>query len=104
LQPATPTPKARFKDERKYVPAKVNFTACIRCPGSEDDIVACEEMSRGGLRFTSGKRYVQLSNIEVAVPYSPRALNIFVPALVDGVVELPDQMLFRYDVSFIKSS
>ncbi len=103
-QPATPTPKARPEDRRKYVPAKVNFTACIRCPDSEDDIVACEEMSRGGLRFTSGKRYVQLSRIEVAVPYSPRALNIFVPALIDRVQGLPEQKLFQYDVSFIKSS
>ncbi len=103
-QPATPVPKARPEDSRKYAPAKVKFTACIRCAGSKDDIVACEEMSRGGLRFTSGKRYVQLSTIEVAVPYSPGALNIFVSALIDRVQELPEQKLFRYDVSFVKSS
>ena len=102
-QPAAPMRKARPEDNRKYTPAKVKFTACIRC-AAEDDIVACEEMSRGGLRFTSGKRYVQLSTIEVAVPYSPGALNIFVPALIDRVQELPEQKLFRYDVSFVKSS
>jgi hypothetical protein len=103
-QPSAPAPKAHPENKRKYVPAKVKFTASIRCPGSEDDIVACEEMSRGGLRFTSGKRYVELSMIEVAVPYSPRVLNIFVSARVDRVQELPEQKLFRYDVSFIKSS
>jgi hypothetical protein len=42
--------------------------------------------------------------IEVAVPYSPKALNIFVPAVIDGVQELPEQKLFHYDVSFVKSS
>jgi hypothetical protein len=66
--------------------------------------VEVAELQRGGLRFTSGKRYVQLSTIEVAVPYSPGALNIFVPALIDRVQELPEQKLFRYDVSFVKSS
>jgi hypothetical protein len=39
-QPPAPAPKAHPEDRRKYVPAKVKFTACIRCPGSEDDIVA----------------------------------------------------------------
>lgn len=103
-QPPAPAPKAHPENNRKYIPAKVKFTACIRCSGSEDDIVACEEMSRGGFRFTSGKRYVELSMIEVAVPYSPKVLNIFVPARVDGVQDLPEQKLSRYDVSFIKSS
>ena len=103
-QSPTPAPKAHPENKHKYVPAKVKFTACIRCPGSEDDIVACEEMSRGGLRFTSGKHYVELSMIEVAVPYSPRVLNIFVLARVDRAQELPEQRLFRYDVPFIKSS
>lgn len=100
----TPTPAARPEDRRKHVRAKVNFTACIRCPGSDDDIVVCEDMSRSGLRFKSRKPYFELSMIEVAVPYSPSALNIFVPALIDDVQELPAQKLFRCDVSFIKSS
>jgi len=36
-----------------------------------DDIVTCEDICRGGLRFKSRKEYVPEAEIEVAVPYSP---------------------------------
>jgi len=40
-------------------------------PGSTNDVVACEDMSRGGLRFKSRRKYTEKMLIDVAVPYSP---------------------------------
>jgi PilZ domain-containing protein len=90
-------------DRRRHPRVKVNYSARIHCPGfDEDDIVQCEDMSRGGFRFKSRKRYFEQSFIEVAVPYSPGQPAIFVPAHIVFVQELSEQQLFRYGVAYLK--
>jgi len=42
----------------------VNFKACVRSYAFGDDIVTCEDISRGGLRFKSRKEYVAKTEIE----------------------------------------
>ncbi len=61
-------PAARIENKRKHVRTKVNFKACIRSYAFGDDIVTCEDMSRGGIGFKSRKEYVPQTEIEVAVP------------------------------------
>ncbi len=92
-------------NRRKHPRIKVNYSACIHRPGFEgDDVVQCEDMSRGGLRFKSSKRYFSGTFIEVAVPYNPGQPAIFVPAQIVFVAELPEQKLFRCGVAFLKST
>ena len=92
---------ARRENRRKHVRTKVNFQACVRTQRSaNDDIVTCEDMSRGGLRFKSRQRYSEKEMIEVAVPYSPGTPSIFVPARIVFVQELPNEGLFRYGVAY----
>ena len=88
------------ENRRKHIRTKVNYKACIRQPGQTLDVVVCEDMSRGGLRFKSRKRYFERSTIEVAVPYSPGAQSIFVHARIVFVQELPDEKLFRCGVAY----
>jgi hypothetical protein len=95
-----PTP--RLENRRKHVRAKVNFNACIRHSGSEE-IVACENMSRGGFCFRGRKRHVSKSVIEVAIPYSVGAPGIFVPAQIVWVQELGTEKLFRCGAAYVKS-
>lgn len=99
-QPATVMSAAQPQNRRKRVRAKVTLTACVRRPGFEDEIVTCEDMSRGGILFTSRKRYHRNSFIEVAVPYAPGAPSIFVPAEIVYVHDLPAQKLFRCGAAF----
>jgi PilZ domain len=89
-------------NRRKHARVKVNYSACVRHPERGDDIVTCEDMSRGGLRFTSRKSYYERSLIEVAVPYTPGQPAIFVPAQIVFVQELPEQQLFRYGVAYLQ--
>jgi hypothetical protein len=93
------TPRA---NRRKHVRVKVSYSACIRHPERGDDIVTCEDMSRGGLCFKSRKSYYERSLIEVAVPYIPGQPAIFVPAQIVFVQELPEQQLFRYGVAYLQ--
>jgi hypothetical protein len=93
-------PEASPANRRKHRRTRVNYQACIRRSGFEDDIVACEDMSRGGLRFKSGKKYFINTYIELAVPYSPNAPLIFIPGTIVFVCELENERLFRCGVSY----
>ena len=97
-QPSSATPRA---NRRKHPRVKVDYSACVRLPGRADDVVQCEDMSKGGLRFKSGHQYFPLSLIEVAVPYQPGQPAIFVPAQIVFVERLPEQSLFRCGVQYL---
>jgi PilZ domain len=100
--PATSVASKDRENRRKHVRTRVNFKACVRRPGMADDVVACEDMSRGGLRFKSSKKYFDKMLIDVAVPYSPGEA-IFVPAQIVYVQELPEQSLYRCGVMYLRS-
>lgn len=100
--PPEPSPSpAPFKNRRQHVRTKVSFTASVRNHSSDDDIVLCENVSRGGLCFKSGRRYYETAGIEVAAPYSPGLPRIPVPALIVYVQELPLEKMFRYGVQYL---
>lgn len=88
------------ENRRKHVRTKVNFKACVRSFGFGDDIVTCEDMSRGGLRFKTRKHYLEKATIEVAAPYSPGSQNIFIPAQIVHVQELKEEKMFRCGVEY----
>jgi hypothetical protein len=94
----------RFEDEFGVLSpslAKANFKACVRQSGFDEDIVTYEDISRGGLRFKSRRRYVEGSMIEIAVPYSLGSPSIFVSAQIVRVRELPGEKLFQCGVAYI---
>jgi hypothetical protein len=85
------------------VRTKVDFKGCVRSYAFGDDIVTCEDISRGGLRFRSRKEYVAKTDIEVAAPYSPGAPAIFVRGQIVHVEELKQERRFRCGVSYARS-
>lgn len=102
--PAEPEPAARRENRRKHVRTKVSFQACVRSFAHGDDIVNCEDVSRGGLCFKSRKPYVEKFKIEIAAPYTPGMQNFFTPAEIVHVEELKDQKKFRCGVAYLKSA
>lgn len=91
-------------NRRKHPRTKVSYKASIRRSGFTDDIVTCEDMSKGGLSFRSRKQYFQGTDIEVAVPYSPGANAIYVPAQIAWVVEITKDKLYKCGVSYRRIS
>jgi hypothetical protein len=89
-------------NRRKHPRVKVSYSALVRHPERGDDVVACEDMSRGGLRFKSKKTYYERSLIEVAAPYVPGQIPIFVPAQIVFIQELPEQQLIRYGAAYLQ--
>jgi hypothetical protein len=82
------------------VRTRVNFTACIRVNRLNEEIVECDNVSKGGLCFRSRKQYSEGTSIEVAVPYSPGQPAIFVAAQIRRIEELSGLGLFRYGVAY----
>jgi PilZ domain len=101
--PSAPVTAKDRENRRKHARTRVNFKACVRRPGMADDVVACEDMSRGGLRFKSSKQYFEKTLIDVAVPYSQGGQAIFVPAQIVYVQELQEQKMFRCGVMYLRS-
>jgi hypothetical protein len=101
---AVSAPAARHENRRKHVRTKVSFKACVRSFAHGDDIVTCEDISRGGLRFKSRKRYAEKFKIEVAAPYQAGVQNFFVPAEIVHVHELKEEKMFRCGVAYLKGS
>jgi hypothetical protein len=104
---ASPTPSlasAPPANRRKYVRARVTFSACIRSTEFGDDVTICEDISRGGLRFKSRKHYPIGTSIDVAVPYSPETQSIFVHGRIVFVQDLPDQSMTRHGVCYLPTS
>jgi len=98
-----PQTAARTENRRKHVRTRVNFQACVRTHTFGDDIVTCEDISRGGLCFTSRKQYIEQTEIEVAAPYSPGNPDIFVRAQIVHVEELKQEGRFRCGVHYARS-
>jgi hypothetical protein len=88
------------EENRRDRRTTVNLAACIRYSGREE-VVVCEDMSRGGFRFKGKKEFPEGVRIEAAVPYAPSNVNIFVPARIVYHQKLSDGS-HRHGVSYLK--
>ncbi len=104
---SSPPPGTRIsvkeqENRRRHARTRISLKACVRRPGLPDDVVACEDLSRGGLRFKSTRKYFEKTLIDVAVPYSPGDQAIFVPAQIAYVQELREQKMYRCGVTYLR--
>lgn len=97
--PAPPQVQPNRRADRRM---KVKCSACIRVSGMADEIAPCEDMSRGGFSFHSGRQYSEETMIEAAVPYTPAGTSIFVQAQIANVREIQKGKLFRYGVAYMR--
>ncbi|MGH9716920.1 MAG: PilZ domain-containing protein [Candidatus Acidiferrales bacterium] len=98
---SNPPPEAEQR-ERKRMRFKTRLTACIRQSGADDELAVCEDISPLGMCFRSKRRYEADALIDVAVPYSPDAANIFLPARIVYSEKLPKAGLFRHGTEYRK--
>jgi hypothetical protein len=86
--------------ERQRMRLKTRLTACIRQTGADDELAVCEDISPVGMCFRSKRRYDADAQIDVAVPYSPDAANIFLPARIVYSEQMPKAGLFRHGTEY----
>jgi hypothetical protein len=92
----------RTRNDRKYVRVRMKMKACIRHPELGEEVVECEDVSKGGICFLSQKQYARDAQIEAAVPYLAGQANIFTRARIANTRPLTDgRGLTKYGVSYV---
>jgi hypothetical protein len=91
-------------NKRRHVRIRVSFTACVRHPAHADEIVECENVSKGGVCFHGLQQYPLDSLIELAAPFSPGETALFVSAKIKRIESLSGGKVFRYAVEYVNSS
>jgi hypothetical protein len=92
----------RSQNERQDTRAHLRMTACVRSPEFGEEVVFTEDVSNGGLRFKSPKRYSLGSVIEVAVPYTRKVGNIFVLAQIEWEYPLPNEGVTLFGAWYVQ--
>ena len=87
--------------ERKAPRISLKVNACIRHSAFGEEVVSTEDVSRGGFRFVSRKDYPLGTVIEAALPYSPGAANIFIPAKIVHKEAGSPEGIFAHGVAYI---
>lgn len=95
---------AQIHDRQAAPRFRTRLTACVRAAGSDLELAVCENMSRGGLCFRTRSRFQENDILEVAVPYTKGAANIFVPARVVYVQEVPSAGLHRHGAAYLRAA
>jgi PilZ domain len=90
-------------NRRRHMRIRVNFSACVRQAAHTDEIVECENISKGGVCFHSLQKYAMDSLIEIAAPYSPGETALFAHAKVKRIEALSGGLVFRYGLEYMKS-
>lgn len=81
--PVTPTTPGT-QNRRSHGRIHVEAVGCVRHATLGSEVVVVRELARGGLSFFSTTKYPEGSRVEIAVPYSSRAPNIYSPARIVG--------------------
>jgi hypothetical protein len=95
-----PTMPVRTRNERRDPRVALKVSVCIRHPEFGDELATTENVSRGGFRFKSHRRYGIGTIIEAALPYTPGAANIFAPAQIIYADEAPTEELYAHGVAY----
>jgi hypothetical protein len=90
------SPKDRRKDRRM----NMKVTACIRFAGQEFE-VDCDDISKGGFRFTCSRKFPEGTRVETAVPFTKNSTNIFSTGTIVRCLEMPDGQ-FQHGVAHFR--
>ncbi len=90
-----------IEERRRNRRMAMKASACIRFSGVEV-VVACEDISKEGFRFTSHKEYPEGTRVEAAVPYTKSSTNIFCMSSIVYCLKMPDGQ-FRHGVNYTRT-
>ncbi len=99
---ARPSVEERVVPRRNRTRVKARVLACVRRRGFAEEVVVCEDLSKGGLSFRSRNQYGEGTRVEVAVPFTPGSGAIFVPIRIVFSQAIPTAGLYRHGAAYIK--
>src|SRR4029077_19810163 len=93
------SPGTRNQRSHDRIPA--DTIGSVRHPTLGTEVVIVGNLARGGLSFYSTSTYAEGSSVEMAVPYTSKTPNIYVPARVVSSRKGVDKGLIEYGVSYM---
>ena len=100
--PSRAAVEERVLPRRNRTRVKARVLACIRQRGFQEEVVVCEDLSKGGISFRSRNKYPEGTRMEVAVPYTPGAGAIFVPIRIVFSQPLATVGLVRHGAAYLR--
>ena len=88
------------RDQRSHDRIRVDAIGSVRHPTFGTEVVLVGNLARGGLSFYSTSTYPEGSSVEMAVPYTSKTPNIYVPARIVSSRKEADRGLIEYGVSY----
>lgn len=86
---------------RSHERLRTETVGCIRNPAHGNEVVLFSDLGRGGLSFFSTNLFPDGTIIEMAVPYTSKAPNIFSLARIVGARKGKDRNLTEYRASYL---
>ena len=88
------------KNRRSRERVRAETVGCVRHPKRGNEVVVVSDLGRGGLRFYSSQKFDEGMTAEMAVPYSSKAPNVFLPVRVAASRE-KEGALTEYHAAYI---
>ena len=86
---------------RSHERLRTETVGCIRNAALGNEVVLVSDLGRGGLTFFSANEYPEGTSIEMAVPYTSKAPNIFSLVRIVGARKAKDRNLTEYRATYI---
>lgn len=86
---------------RSHERLRTETVGCIRNSGLGNEVVVVSDLGRGGLCFSSSNQYPEGTTIEMAIPYTSRAPNIFSLVRIVGARQPKDGNLTEYRAIYL---
>lgn len=102
LQPEAEASPGNGQERRREVRREVRTMACIRSREFGEELVKVCNVSRNGLCFEGHRAYERDWKIEVAIPFSSGGGNIFLPARIARLQEIPSGSITLFGVNYVR--
>ena len=89
------------QNQRAHDRVQVEAVGCVRHPVLGNEVVLVRDLARGGLSFYSASNYPEGSHVEIAVPYTSKAPNIYAPARIVSSRKGAGKGLIAYGVTYL---
>lgn len=100
-QSGVPDAQRQNHNHRSHERLRAETVGCIRNAAHGNEVVLVSDLGRGGLSFFSTNAYSEGATLEMAIPYTSKAPNIFALVRIVGARKGKDGNLTEYRATYL---
>lgn len=94
-------PDSGIQNQRPHERLRTETVGCIRNSVLGNDVVLVSDLRRGGLSFFSPNQYAEGASLEMAIPYTSKAPNVFSLVRIVGARKGKERNLTEYRATYL---